>query len=277
MTLLGKIFTLLVLLLSLAFFIVSLLANASHLEHKKKVATYQNEVTKLGTTEKELRKQIEQLKTSLAQEQLARKTALAALQTQLEKANGQLADANKNLNDKAATLTIQTQKLGETIQRVADLTKANDTLKIEIDKIITDRNSQRRTVIAQTDKLNSLMSVEADLRAEMTRLQSDVTLYQAKAETAAATLMAQGIKDYDDVPPADLKGEVQAINSKQQVVVSVGRDDGLRVGHRLHIYRAGQYLGLLEIESLKDDNAIGKLVTRKGFIQAGDKVAAKIN
>jgi len=277
MTLLGKIFTLLVLLLSLSFFIVSLLANSSHLEHKKKVATLQIESQKLTTTVKELQKLIEQGKTSLAQEQLARKTALAALQTQLEKANGQLADATKALNDKAATLTIQTQKLGETIQRVADLTKANDTLKIEIDKIITDRNGQRRTVIAQTDALNNLKSVESDLRAEMNRLQSDVTLYQAKAETAAAALMAQGIKDYEDVPPADLKGEVQTITSKDRIVVSVGRDDGLRVGHRLHIYRAGQYLGLLEIESLKDDNAIGKLVTRKGFIQAGDKVAAKIN
>jgi len=279
MTLLGKIFTLLVLLLSVAFFIVSLLANASHIDHKKKVSEFQTQSKNLERTVDALKKTIEEQKTSQAQEQLARKTALAELQTQLGAAREQLAQANTELNDKAATLTIQTQKLSETIDRVASLTKANETLKTEIDKIITDRNNQRKLVITQTDKLNALLSIQADLKDEMARLQSDATLYQAKAETSAAALLAAGIKDYDDVPPTDLKGEILAVNNSQQVVVSVGRDDGLRAGHTLEVYRGGQYLGRIEIKRTEDDKAIGQILAsfRKGYIQAGDKVAAKIN
>ncbi len=279
MTLLGKIFTLLVLLLSVAFFIVSLLANSSHIDHKKKVSEFQTLAKNLERTVDALKKTIEEQKTSHAQEQLARKTALAELQTQLGAAREQLAQANTELNGKAATLTIQTQKLSETIDRVASLTKANETLKTEIDKIITDRNNQRKLVITQTDKLNAMLSIEADLKEEMARLQSDATLYQAKAETAAAALLAAGIKDYDDVPPTDLKGEILAVNSSQQVVVSVGRDDGLRAGHTLEVYRGGQYLGRIEIKRTEDDKAIGQILAsfRKGYIQAGDKVAAKIN
>ncbi len=279
MTLLGKIFTLLVLLLSVAFFIVSLLANSSHIDHKKKVSEFQTLAKNLERTVDALKKTIEEQKTSHAQEQLARKTALAELQTQLGAAREQLAQANTELNGKAATLTIQTQKLSETIDRVASLTKANETLKTEIDKIITDRNNQRKLVITQTDKLNALLSIESDLKEEMARLQSDATLYQAKAETAAAALLAAGIKDYDDVPPTDLKGEILAVNSSQQVVVSVGRDDGLRAGHTLEVYRGGQYLGRIEIKKTEDDKAIGQILAsfRKGYIQAGDKVAAKIN
>ncbi len=279
MTLLGKIFTLLVLLLSVAFFLVSLIANASHIDHKKKVATYQTQAKKLETTVDELKKLVEQLKTSLAQEQLSRKTALAALQTQLETARDQLAQANTELNGKAATLTIQTQKLSETIDRVAALNKQNDTLKTEIDKIITDRNNQRRNVVAITDKLNGLLSVESDLRAEMARLQSDVTLYQAKSETAESALKTAGITLFEDVPPADLKGEILEVSNSQRVVVSLGRDDGLREGHRLDVYRGGQYLGRIEIKSIRDDQAIGQILAsfRKGYIQAGDKVASKIN
>ena len=279
MTLLGKIFTLLVLLLSVAFFIVSLLANSSHIDHKKKVAEFQTQSKNLERTVDALKKSIEEQKTSHAQEQLARKTALAELQTQLGALREQLAQANTELNGKAATLTIQTQKLSETIDRVASLTKANETLKTEIDKIITDRNNQRKLVITQTDKLNALLSIEKDLRDEMARLQSDATFYQAKAETAGAALLAAGIKDYDDVPPTDLKGEILAVNSSQQVVVSVGRDDGLRAGHTLEVYRGGQYLGRIEIKRTEDDKAIGQILTsfRKGYIQAGDKVAAKIN
>lgn len=279
MTLLGKIFTLLVLLLSVAFFLVSLIANSSHIDHKKKVATYQTQAKKLETTVDELKKLVEQLKTSLAQEQLSRKTALAALQTQLEAARDQLAQANTELNGKAATLTIQTQKLSETIDRVAALNRQNDTLKTEIDKIITDRNSQRRNVVSLTDKLNGLLSVESDLRSEMARLQSDVTLFQAKSETAESALKTAGITIFDDVPPADLKGEILEVSNSQRVVVSLGRDDGLREGHRLEVYRGGQYLGRIEIKTIKDDQAIGQILAsfRKGYIQAGDKVASKIN
>lgn len=279
MTLLGRIFTLLVLLLSVAFFIISLLANASHLDHKKKIAQFQTQARQLETTVDELKKLVEQLKTSLAQEQVSRKSALSALQTQLDSAREQLAQANTELNNKAATLTVQTQKLSETIDRVAFLTKQNDTLKVEIDKIITDRNDQRKRVISLTDNLNGLMSVESDLRAELARLQNDATLYQARAETATSALKAAGIRDFDDVPPTDLKGEILAVNSSQQVVVSVGRDDGLRAGHTLEVYRGGQYLGRIEIKSTKDDQAIGQILTsfRKGYIQAGDKVASKIN
>ena len=279
MTLLGKIFTLLVLLLSVAFFLVSLIANSSHIDHKKKVATYQTQAKKLETTVDELKKLVEQLKTSLAQEQLSRKTALAALQTQLEAARDQLAQANTELNGKAATLTIQTQKLSETIDRVAAINKQNDTLKTEIDKIITDRNSQRRNVVSLTDKLNGLLSVESDLRTEMGRLQSDVTLYQARWETAESALKTAGITIFDDVPPADLKGEVLEVSNSQRVVISLGRDDGLREGHRLEVYRGGQYLGRIEIKIIKDDQAVGQILAsfRKGYIQAGDKVASKIN
>ena len=154
MTLLGKIFTLIVLLLSVAFFIVSLLANSSHLDHKKKVAVFQAQAKQLETTVDELKKQIEHMKTSLAQEQVSRKSTLATLQTQLVAASEQLAQANTELILKTGILTIQTQKLSETIDRVSSLTKQNETVKTEIDKIITDRNDQRKRVIALTDRLN---------------------------------------------------------------------------------------------------------------------------
>ncbi len=277
MTHLGKIFTLFVLHLSLAFFIVALIANSSHIDHKKKVSTYQAQVKVLETTVDQLKKYQEQLKTSLTQEQLSRKTALAELQTQLTTAREQLAQANTDLTGKSATLTIQTQKLSETIDRVASLSKQNDTLKIEIDKIITDRNDQRKRVISLQDNLNSLKSVEGDLLAQKKQLQDEVTNFQAQAETFGRALDKAGIKDFEDVPPADLKGVVLAIDSNQQVVISLGRDDGLRVGHKLEVYRPGQYLGQIEIKTIKDDQAIGKVLIRKGYIQKDDKVAAKIN
>jgi len=279
MIFLGRIFTLLVLLLSVAFFIISLLANSTHIDHKKKVATFQTQAKQLETTVDELKKLVEQLQTARAQEQGSRRAALAALQTQLESAKEQLAQATTELNDKAAALTLQTQQLSATLDRVKQITTQNDTLKIEIDKIITDRNDQRRRVITLTDNLNGLMSREADLLAERSKLQQSSTYFQAKADIAESALKDAGITVFEDVPPADLKGEILAINSKESVTVSVGKDDGLREGHKMEVFRSGKYLGRIQISTVKDDQAIGQILPlfRKGYIQVGDKVAAKVN
>ena len=97
------------------------------------------------------------------------------------------------------------------------------------------------------------------------------------AEVRGAALAAAGITDPEDVPPSDLKGVVLAVN-EQSVEVSVGRDDGLREGHTLDIYRNGSYLGRIQLRSVEDDKSVGKIIPafRKGFIQAGDMVASRV-
>jgi predicted nucleic acid-binding Zn-ribbon protein len=279
MTFLGRTFILVILILSIAFCFLAALTTSSHVEKKSKIATFKTQVKQLETTIDELKKLIEQTKTAQAQEQGSRASALASLQTQLEGSKAELAQSTTALNDKSAALTEQTQRLGETIERVKLLTSLNDSLKTEIDKVITDRNDQRRRVITLTDKYNGLVSVEADLKAEVSKLQESSTYYQAKSETAESALKVAGITDLQDVPPSDLKGEVLSVNSDKLVVISVGRDDGLREGHRLEVYRSGQYLGRIQIRTVKDDQAVGQILTsfRKGYIQAGDKVAAKVN
>jgi hypothetical protein len=98
------------------------------------------------------------------------------------------------------------------------------------------------------------------------------------AETRSAALAAAGITDPDDVPPSDLKGVVLAVGNDQSVEVSVGRDDGLREGHMLDIYRNGSYLGRIQLRTVADDKSVGKIIPafRKGYIQAGDNVAARV-
>ena len=174
--------------------------------------------------------------------------------------------------------TQATQSLAQTLAELKRITSENDLLKQEIDKIITDRNGQRRTVINLTDELNGLKSKRIDLESEIKNLRDQATLYQAMADTRGAALAAAGLKDPDDVPPSDLKGVVLAVGSDSSVEISVGRDDGLRQGHQLDVFRNGSYLGRIEIRTIADDKAVGKVLPsfRKGFIQAGDRVASKV-
>jgi predicted nucleic acid-binding Zn-ribbon protein len=278
MTRLGQIFTLLLLILSVAFFVASVAVNASHKDLRSQVGDFQTRQKQLETTIDELKKASEINKTQLAQEQVARRVSLAALQTQLDTERDKNQQANTQLNDLNSKNTQATQSLAQTLAELKRITSENDILKQEIDKIITDRNAQRRTVIRLTDELNGLASKRTDLQSEVESLRDQSTRFQAMAETRAAALAAAGITDPDDVPPSDLKGVVLAVGSDQSVEVSIGRDDGIREGHNLDVYRNGSYLGRIQIRTVADDKAVGKIIPafRKGFIQAGDKVSAKV-
>jgi predicted nucleic acid-binding Zn-ribbon protein len=278
MTRLGQYFTLLLMLLSVAFFVVSVAVNASHKDLRKQVADFQTRQKQLETNIDELKKAAEISRTQLAQEQVARRVSLAALQTQLDTEREKNQQANTQLNDLNSKNTLATQSLAQTLAELKRITADNDVLKQEIDKVITDRNAQRRTVIRLTDELNGLMSKRTDLQSEIDSLRDQSTRFQALAEVRGAALKSAGITDPDDVPPSDLKGVVLAVGGDQSVEVSIGRDDGIREGHKLDVYRNGSYLGRIEIRSVVEDKAVGKIIPafRKGYIQAGDRVSAKV-
>jgi hypothetical protein len=278
MTFLGRVFTIVILVCSVAFFVAALLANASHMNYKEKLVLLRSQVEQLNTTIKATKTANEKLQTSLSQEQIARRAALAALQTQLDLSSSQLAEANKKLGDLNSVNTMQNQNLSQTIDRLKATQSQNEAYKMEIDKVITDRNSVRIAVIKLTDELNSLKSIESDLVDQVKQLQDSSTMFEALSDTRGSALKSFGLSDVDDVPPADLRGEVLAVNSNQLVEISLGRDDGLREGHTLEIYRGAQYLGRVQISKTQDDKSIGKILAsfRKGYIQAGDKVASKV-
>lgn len=278
MTFLGRVFTIVILVCSVAFFVAALLANASHMNYKEKLVLLRSQVEQLNTTIKATKTANEKLQTSLSQEQIARRAALAALQTQLDLSSSQLAEANKKLSDLNSVNTMQNQNLSQTIDRLKATQSQNEAYKMEIDKVITDRNAVRIAVIKLTDELNSLKSIESDLAAQVKQLQDSSTMFEALSDTRGSALKSFGLSDVDDVPPADLRGEVLAVNSNQLVEISLGRDDGLREGHTLEIYRGAQYLGRVQISKTQDDKSIGKILAsfRKGYIQAGDKVASKV-
>ena len=278
MTFLGRVFTIVILVCSVAFFVAALLANASHMNYKEKLVSLRSQVDSLNKTIQATKVANGNLQTSLSQEQIARRAALAALQTQLDLASSQLAEANKKLSDLNSVNTMQNQNLSQTIDRLKATQSQNEAYKTEIDKVIIDRNSVRLAVIKLTDELNSLKSIESDLIAQVKQLQDSSTMFEALSDTRGSALKSFGLSDVDDVPPADLRGEVLAVNSNQLVEISLGRDDGLREGHTLEIYRGAQYLGRVQISKTQDDKSIGKILAsfRKGYIQAGDKVASKV-
>jgi hypothetical protein len=80
----------------------------------------------------------------------------------------------------------------------------------------------------------------------------------------------------DGIPP-QIRGKILAISQDNMVEVSLGTDDGLRIGHTLEIFRGSKYLGRLEILEAQPDRAVGKILPgfKKGAIQKDDDVATR--
>jgi len=282
MTLLGKVFMFIILLLSGIFFSLALAINASHTNWRDAVTSpngYLANIKRLESTITELKAAIEKSQNELATEQAARRSALASLQTQLAESQGNLAKKEGDLLALASSLTTLTNSLDVSTSDVKRLSNENSEIKKLIDSTVQDRNSQRAKVIALTDEFNSLQSVFADAKSQEDLLRDENTLLEARNSIMRSTLTKAGLnEDPDDAPPEGLKGLVLAVGRDNMVEVSLGRDDGVKVDHEFDVHRGAQYLGKIRLLQIQDDKAIGVIVPafRKGLIQQGDKIAAKI-
>jgi predicted nucleic acid-binding Zn-ribbon protein len=83
-----------------------------------------------------------------------------------------------------------------------------------------------------------------------------------------------------NAPPVE--GVVLKIDPQGKLVeISIGSDDGLRKGHRLHVYRVkpqGRFVCTIEITQVDPDQAVARIVPnlKQGNPQEGDLVATRI-
>ena len=83
--------------------------------------------------------------------------------------------------------------------------------------------------------------------------------------------------DVLDKPPA-LDGRVIAIQ-KDLLQISLGQDDGLRIGHQLDVYRGALYLGRVQIRETQPSSAVCEIIPeyQKGQIRKDDNVITNLN
>jgi hypothetical protein len=282
MTFIGRVFIFLTLLLSGIFFSLALAINASHTNWRDAVTGpngYEASIKKMQATISELKAAIERSQNELATEQAARRIALASLQTQLAEQQAELEKKESDLLELQRTRRLQDDTLSRTSQDLERLTQENAEIKKLIDQTIQDRNSQRARVISLTDEFNSLQSIYTDAKAREEQLRNENTALEARTSIMRSTLAKAGLsEDPDDAPPEGLRGLILAVGRDNLVEVSLGRDDGVRVDHELEVFRGAQYLGKIRILKTEDDKSIGVILPdfRRGLIQQGDKVAAKL-
>ncbi|MCC7337067.1 MAG: hypothetical protein IT422_18400 [Pirellulaceae bacterium] len=271
MTLLGKVFTGLIFLLSVIFFSLAVAVNASHINQKTLAVKYQTEAKAAKDKNTELTSLLESTKDELAIEQLARRSALGALQTQLGDMKNDLQQKEKQLQDAQAALTQFTSTEKQTQAELKARTDDNELLRKQMVDAREDRNQLFQRLVGAKDQLNRLQGIYQSERERERALASQMTAAMEKLEVL-------DIRPETLLKAPAVNGKVTAVSTSGLVEVSLGRDDGMREGFTLEAHRDGQYLGRLKVKTVADNKSVAEIMTgyQKGYIRAGDRVDSKL-
>jgi hypothetical protein len=284
MTLVGKIFTVLIFVMSIVFMSFSVMVFATHKNWK----LYADNATpgpgqKLGLKQQyeqlqQLKKQADDqlttLKGELAEEQAARKHALAALQSQLTQALTNLAAKQSEYDRLLADNTTATQTAKAAQERLQALEAENLARREQLRTVQKDLDDKFAQVVKLTDDLNQAESLKTLL--DERNKEAAFQMAQMKLVMDRNGLTVDSLVSH--IPPK-VDAVVLEVSDKDLVEISIGSDDGLKVGHSMEIYRGNSYLGRIVIRRTTGDRAVGQLVKelQRGQIKKGDRVTTKFS
>lgn len=221
--------------------------------------------------------------------------ATVGLDQQIETANATLANLQSTVtqlrSELAATQSERDNAAAES--QIAAREAKERRLEAELQRV---RNAKLRVSLEETiQKLRGLEDEDFNkerLLKELNRRFTSMAEQLATAkEVIARSEYDEGItKTSDPLPPPEVGGLVLEARktrnrSTEFVHISIGSDDGLAVGHTLHVYRPAQknggramYLGKIELVRVAPDEAVGTVIERakNGVIERNDNVTTKL-
>jgi len=285
MTLVGKIFVVAILIMSVAYMGLAMAVYSAHRNWKEVVDLPRDQAVggkALGlkfqlddekAKNDELRLQLEKLDAQLAAEEAAYRQNLAKLETE----RTELLKESQRMQAELAELVQQNRTLTGTVdstqQNLSRLVAEVEQLRNDIRTTQARRDEMFANVVDKTDTLHDAHGELQRQQERLNQLTSTLGIYKQKLTSAG--ISPEG--PVDNAPPA-ARGLVTAVRQDSLVEISLGSDDGLRVGHTVDVYRNQTYLGRVEIVQTAPDRAVGKILKdfRKGVVQAGDQVATKL-
>lgn len=254
MNVIGKILTTLILLMSLCFLVIAVMVGASHRNWKDAAAEMKDKAVQAENLLQSAKGSTTEQQKQLAAEKFSRTLQLANLESQLKAALEALKDAQARLNDEIGISQSRLAQLDESNKRlkaqdaeVADLREANSKLvddiaqKFELARVLQSQKFEL------TNQLNLLTEKQDDLLANLS---------QANRVLKANGLTQNSLTD-SIVPKRD--GEVLKVGNDGLFAVSLGTDDGIRVGHKMDVYRQDRYVGQAEIVQTDADVSVARI------------------
>lgn len=273
MNLLGKIFTILILVASIFLMVVAMFVYATHRNWKDAYdqlnAKLAAQTTANANAEAQYLAQISQLKS----EQSAAVQDVAKLETERNVIVSQNQAIQKEVDQLRQDQAQSVALVKATEENINRLTQEVTGLRDSIRVAQQDRDEQFHTTLKATSELHSVGGQLQQLEERSAQVVAQLADVTAKATEGGVDLQGEFVPR--------VRGKVSKSRRStegQLIEITIGADDGVRKNQTVEIFRGERYLGRAEIISVDPDRAVGRIIRefQQGQIQENDDVATKL-
>ena len=274
MNLMGKIFTFMIFLMSTVFLVVSIMVGASDREWKREAEEMKKRASTATNNIDLLKNETASLEKTLALAKVSRATQLADLQSKIKLAQETLAEKATQFNEEQKKAQSFARELMEANSRLNDRDNEIKEIKANNKKLIDDIAAQfaenrniEKVLFEQTAKLEQLLRKEADLAAQLAKLQKVMRANDLDENALVAAIAPK------------IEAVVTAVgDNNTKFAVAIGSDDGLRKGHEMDIYRSNRHVGRGVVVLAENNRSVLSIVKgmMNDIVREGDNVTTKL-
>ena len=273
MNVLGKIFTILILVASIFLMVVAMFVYATHRNWKDAYdqlnAKLAAQTTANANAEAQYLAQISQLKS----EQSAAVQDVAKLETERNLIVSQNQAIQKEVDQLRQDQAQSVALVKATEENINRLTEEVTGLRKSVQVAQLDRDKMFHQTLQATSELHSVGGQLQQLEERSAQVVAQLADVTAKATEGGVDLQGEYVPR--------VRGKVSKSRRStdgQLIEITIGADDGVRPGQMVEIFRGERYLGRAKILSADPDRAVGQILRefQQGQIQENDDVATKL-
>jgi septal ring factor EnvC (AmiA/AmiB activator) len=284
MNIIGKIFVFAVFVMSLVFMSFAIALFSTHTNWREEITRPADQVQagkplgyklQLDEAKKEretLTAEIAKLTAEVAASEAARDQIVAKIQTALGEKDRELQALRKDKDAREDERENAQTELAMTRTELEKATKTVEGLRDDIrgmQKKVDEQVTRTAKLAGELHEKESFLEIATERKAQLEKQVANARLLLKQHGLAIESLPR------DHVPTAG--GVVTAV-ADDSIEVTLGGDDGVQMGHFLEVYRDDEYLGRVQVISVKPDRSVGRVIRefKRGDIQPGDRVATRL-
>lgn len=221
--------------------------------------------------------QVDTLNDQLNSQQRAAQDAITSrnqAQARNETLTTQLAEAKQTVDQLKGSTTTMSEKLAELTNVIQQEKDYREQLNNQMQEAVQSKLEYEKRLQAETQNRARLEVTVGDLNSQVQELTAQLSDTQKQLRDTKFML-----DKYREVYPnlvSESQGEDGRVLEVKDniVVISVGRDDGVRNGDTYHLRRGSNYVGQMTVTRVEKDLAVGRFDTQftgsGGMPQVGD-------
>jgi len=277
MNLVGKIFTVLIFVMSLCFCTASVYVFATHKNWKEQAEKERKNLEAEQKKNNDLETKKDDLENQIKKEKSAYEAALARSETERIRLAGEV-DQLQGDNDDLVKQNVEAVAAARSAEESSALLRTQvDTLQTARIEAERQRDAHFNDVVMLTDHLHNLINEQKRLEDRNLRTAEDLG-------KASEVLRKFGLSPEPELYPGPpwVDGLVLSTTGGDLVTISLGTDDGVLKGHLLDVVRAGSsgstYVGKVQVVKSEADQSVCKIDPKylKSPVRRWDFVTTKL-